>query len=166
MAEQRLSVTQDNTGKIKEALIRLSKSRVLVGIPSGAKARKDDPITNAQLGYLHEYGAPANNLPARPFLVPGVTKSKAKWTNYLEQAGVAAFEGKASVVTGALNAAGQTAVSAVKDTISQGIPPPLSARTYAGRIAKSPGIGPPSATPLIDTSQMINSITYVIERRK
>lgn len=51
---------------------------VLIGIPMSTTERPDGEITNAELGYIHEYGAPEANIPARPFLIPGVESVKGK----------------------------------------------------------------------------------------
>jgi hypothetical protein len=59
-------------GDVIEAISQLSNKDVLVGIPDSAPERTDTPITNAQIGYVMETGSPAHNVPARPFLVPGV----------------------------------------------------------------------------------------------
>ena len=67
----------------------------------------------------------------------------------------------------ALHAAGTTAVSAVKNRIVAGLQPPLSPVTIARRRARTPSRQARSqsdTTPLVDTAQMLNSISYVIKR--
>ncbi len=179
---------------IIKALTKLAATHVLVGIPSDSH-REDDAVSNALLGYVHEMGSPVNNVPARPFLRPGVEKSKDEWEPYMRQAAAAALKGDDGVMGRALDAAGQTAVDAVKDEITQGIPPPikpesmaqrrryqdrpeLSARErrkrsgqreeyrgfyerYEAGIETKPSAG--GVTPLVDTSQLLNSITYVVK---
>jgi hypothetical protein len=69
----------------------------------------------------------------------------------------------------ALNAAGQTAVSAVKTKIINGLEPPLSPRTVAARQRKRKGRKAQTAaqmTPLVDTAQLLNAYTYVIKKGK
>jgi hypothetical protein len=130
-----------------------------------------------------EAGSPARNIPARPHLRPGVEESQGVWLPYFEQAATAALAGNLGVMDRALDAAGQAAVSAVKNKITAKIPPPLQPGTVAGRrrhrgrqgraaraayrqfhaayqAGGSMG-GDTTPTPLIDTSQYINSITYV-----
>jgi len=151
--------------EIIASINRLANTRVLIGIPSTAR-RSDSSIDNATLGYIHEHGSPARNIPARPFLRPGVTTSRPEWERYLQQAAQAAVNGNDSVMDKALNAAGQTAVSAVKLTITSKIPPPLKPATvrgrrrYRGHPATAADIA--GATPLVDTGQLLNSITYVV----
>jgi hypothetical protein len=177
-----MKITKDNTRSFFEALEKLTGAKVMVGIPSdteqhfgstGREARTDTTIGNATLGYIHENGSPARNIPARPFLAPGVANSKDKWTNYLKQAATLASEGKTAAVDRALHAAGQTAVNAVKATIAAGIPPPLAQSTIDARRQRSRGssyrraaVVASDTTPLIDTGQLINSISYAIRRKR
>lgn len=157
-----VTVVKDKTKKIEQALGFLIKSDVYVGIPSEKTSRDDNsPIGNAALGYIHEYGAPENNLPARPFLVPGVKAVRAKLAAIFKKAGQRAIEGRTLDVERGLNAAGLVAQVAVKKVITDGIPPPLSEGTLEKRRAR----GVTRETPLIDTGQLLNSITYVIRRR-
>jgi hypothetical protein len=171
---------------VVSALRDLAKVRVLVGIPSDSTA-SDRTISNATIGYIQEFGSPARNIPARAHLVPGVEGSQDQWIKYMEQAAKAALEGNSGVMDQALNAAGQTAVSAVKKVITAKIPPPLQPATVAarrrhrgpkGRAARAAyrqfhakfeagtaTMAESSATPLVDTGQYINSITYVVGRR-
>src|SRR5438270_375725 len=101
----------------------------MVGIPEAAGSHGD--IGNAALGYIHETGSPANNIPARPFLQPAIKDSEAQWSKHLKQAAKDAFDGKSPEQ--GFNVAGITAVSAVKNKIAKGIPPPLKQSTVASR---------------------------------
>lgn len=179
-----LTVLLDRTSELTEALRKLADSKVMVGIPSdderagapgaasGSDARRGgDVMTNAALGYIHEHGSPAQGIPARPFLDPGVRNSRDRWLPYMQQAGQLAVDGKSAAVDRALHAAGTTAVSAVKATITAKIPPPLRPATVAARRRRSRGskyrrlaTKPDDTTPLIDTTQLLNSITYVVRR--
>ena len=59
---------------VAKAMASLAKTHILVGIASGSKgdARTDGGPKNHELGFIHEYGSPSSNIPARPFLIPGV----------------------------------------------------------------------------------------------
>lgn len=187
-----------------KALNDLSKTSVLVGIPADAKSRTASEwlnmtkgvagITNAALGYMMETGSPAQNIPARPWLKPGVAESKSRWSPYLEQACQAALNGDTGVMERALNAAGNVAATAVKKKITAGIPPPIKPSTmaararhrggktrqqrikraaeraayrkfYAGYTKDTPVLSG-GVTPLVDTAQMLNSITWVVGKAK
>lgn len=155
-------VVKDKTKQILAAVESVTKSSVYVGIPATKAERTDDaPIGNAAIGYIQEHGAPENNLPARPFLIPGVKAVRAKVAAIFKRAGQSAIEGRTLDVERGLNAAGMVAQVAVKKVITDGIPPPLSEGTLEKRRAR----GVTRETPLIDTGQLLNSITYVIRRR-
>lgn len=185
---------------VMKAINELSKTSVYVGIPGlgvpGQSARTDSSgITNAELGYIHETGSPAQNIPARPFLRPGVNDSKKRWSRYLEQAATAAMKGDKDVMHRAFEAAGSVAASAVKNKITAGIPPPIKPATMAARARHRGGktkaqrakraaeraayrrlygahakadwiVSDTNITPLVDTAQLLNSITYVVEKAK
>ena len=50
-----------------------------VGIPSGIQY--EDGTDVAFVAAIHEFGAPAANIPARPFIMPTVAEQKDQWTN-------------------------------------------------------------------------------------
>ena len=58
-------------GELNQALKRLAKTAVYVGIAAGSNddTRNDGGPSNHLLGFVHENGSPVNNIPPRPFLV-------------------------------------------------------------------------------------------------
>ena len=61
-----VKVTRDKVASVIKAVSDLATKDVLVGIPDSAPERKDgEPISNAQIGYIQETGAPEANIPAR-----------------------------------------------------------------------------------------------------
>lgn len=170
----KLTITQDNVANIQKALRELSRTTVYVGIPEEKNKRKSpDKMNNATLGYIHEYGSPVNNIPARAWLKPGIEASRTKWEDYLRQAAKLAMEGKPESMTKAFMAAGDTAVQSVKKRTTAGVPPPLAPRTIAARRRKHKNTktGPSELhpmfggmTPLVDTAQMLNSVAYTIRK--
>lgn len=160
---------EDNTKKLTDAMKALGGYEVLVGIPEAYGPPHSGGITNAALGYIHETGSPINNIPARPFLYPGVKNSASRWQPKLAQAAQAALQGDQSGILTALGNAGIIASNAVKRTIQDGIPPPLKPDTVRRRRKRSPGskyrrkaTTPADVTPLIDTGNLLRSITYVV----
>src|SRR5258708_13943696 len=78
----KIVVGTDRTAAVAMALKLMASMEVLVGIPAEKAPRtsaeaKSQPINNAALGYIHNYGSPTQNIPARPFMEPGITDSKA-----------------------------------------------------------------------------------------
>lgn len=180
--------TVDKVSKVLEGLDLMLGSRAFVGVPADRGGRdavlgaKGEPMNNAALAYIHDNGAPEANVPARPFMQPGIADAKEPILQRLRAAGVAALDGKPESVERNLEAAGMAAESAIKNRIAEGIPPPLAASTVAARRRRSKGskyrrkaryeAGMSDeeklevATPLLDTGQLLRSITHVVRRVK
>lgn len=174
----------DKVPAVIKALRDLVPKQVLVGIPESKTERQDDegedgPMTNAMLGYIQEHGSPAQNIPARPFLVPGIKDAQEAIEARLSNAANAAMSGKRSKVEEQLNAAGIVAQNSVRRKINSGEFAPLALSTLQARArrgrkgakaeleSRAQGNEPnnDNAKPLIDTGQMRNSITYVIRKK-
>ena len=185
-----MNITLDKFKRILAGVKALPGKDVLVGIPGEMADRNGDPPgtpNNAVLGYVHEFGMPERNLPARPFLFPGIRHVQPRTASYLKQAGAAVLEGNPERAERALDAAGLIASTAAKNKISAGIPPPLAESTLRARARRKAGAGhrinlgaqdelnwranggTPGTTfakPLIDTGQLLASITYVVRTGK
>jgi hypothetical protein len=178
-----MKVVVDKMKDFQKSLEAIQTSNVLVGIPSSKTARDDDsPLNNAQIGYLQEMGEPGNNLPARPFLVPGVKKAEPVYVDQLKYAMTAALTGDIAGFTKWANAAGLTAASSVRSVITAGIDPQLAQSTLRARAKKllkhkdkatrqaardalaTNDFSGISVTPLIDTGSLLKAITYVLRR--
>lgn len=147
---------------MEAAISTLTKSRVLVGIPAENAGRDDEPITNAAIGYIQEYGAPEANIPPRPFLVPGVEDAKEGVVEAFRGGAQRATSGDASAADKALGRAGTIAEAAVRRKITNGPFVPLSEATLKQRAAR----GVTRTKPLIDTGKLRDSISYVIRKAK
>jgi hypothetical protein len=163
-----VTVIVDQVNKVVEGLRLLAVTRVMVGIPA-EKTTREGPINNAALGYIHENGAPEVNIPARPFLIPGVKSVQTETVDGLRKATEFATDGRPDAVERQFHRVGLRAVSSVKSVIRSKIPPPLKPATVAARRRRSKGskyrrkaVSPGDVTPLIDTGAMLNSITYVL----
>lgn len=158
-----VQVTKDRVDDLINDLQSLLSHEVLVGIPAGSPARaaedgKQPEIDNATLGYIHENGAPSVNIPARPFLVPGVQQAKEQIAKVMAKGVEAATVGNRTTAMNSLDKAGLIAQNAVRRKITEGPFVPLKPRTLAGRRAR----GRTGERPLIDTGQLRRSITYVV----
>ena len=180
MAKSIVSVLKNNLPKLRQTFQRLERVDVLVGVPQETDTREGGgAMNNATLAYIHDNGSPAQNIPARPFMKPGIEAAKDK---------IAIFMGDAAKKTLALQSndadlskAGMAASSAIKTAINEGIPPPLKPGTLRARIRAGTSVkgakaelaaraagddeGIANAKPLIATGQMRNSITYVLRRK-
>ena len=181
--ESGLIVLVDNVIKTLEAITELASHNVMVGIPDEKAGRREGAISNAALGYIHENGAPEANIPARPFLLPGVKSVQTELNEGFKKAGELALDGKKEGVMRQFHRIGLLAQNAVRKKISEGIPPPLAPSTIKGRMRRIKGkarkakidaaiaAGTPFSkqggaegifTPLLVTGQLRNAITYVI----
>lgn len=161
-------VTKDKVKEILATIKALTSKEVLVGVPQASADRDpepgetEQPPTNAEIGYWMEFGIPEKNIPARPFLVPGVETVLDKAVARLKKAGVKALEGDLSQVDMQMTAVGLEAVSAVQQKIVDGPFIPLAPLTLARRKAR----GRTGEKPLLDTGSLRQAITYVIAKKE
>ena len=179
-----LKVTVDTLEDLHEAIKLLARDEVLVGVPEEKTERDEEdgtksPITNASLAYIHDNGAPEVNIPARPFMREGIedvrgsiTETQAKQAQYV-------LMGNKNKVSEGYQRVGMLAVKSIQARINAGIPPPLAESTLKRRAqkgrkgaqkeldARAAGLPPGMslAKPLIDTAEMLKSISYVVRNR-
>jgi hypothetical protein len=161
-------VLKDISPQVLEGIRRLANTRVMVGIPGDAPARPANtlepgqtPHTNAELGYINEFGEPALRIPPRPFLVPSMEAMQPQIIAGLHKAANAAVGGRPEGVTKALMTLGQRCASAVQKKITDGPFKPLAPYTIWKRQNRkvSPRMG---TKPLLDFGHMRRAITYAI----
>ena len=164
----------------------LVRQRLLVGIPDTTAERKPEPgetgtpPSNAVIAYTMEFGDPDRNIPARPFLDPGIDAVRDKIADALKTAGSEVLTGNAGAVERGFAKAGLVAVSSVQAKITDGPFAPLSQRTIEARarrgrkgarqFLKLQAQGTPDdilqsaglVAPLVDTGQLRRAITFVI----
>jgi hypothetical protein len=158
-----VKVTRDNVPAVLKSIQDMVGTQLLIGVPAADPERRgDEAINNASIGYIQETGSPANNLPARPFLVPGVAAVQGPALAMLKKGAKDALDGDPRAAGRALNAVGLMAQSSVRNTINAGVDPPLAPATLAARRRR----GRTGTTPLIDTGQLRNAITYVLRGKK
>lgn len=178
-----LSVTQtaDHAALLRRAMTLLTRQDVLVGIPAEKAARKGDgdgePAGNALIGYVQEHGSPARNIPARPFLVPGITSVQDQVAGLMADAARAALRGDPAGVVATQNRIGLMAVNAVGAQFVDNDWPALAPQTLAGRWReenrdqvgkkqKKDRVRQPKKTnPLLFTTALRGSIAYVVRGR-
>ena len=147
------SAVKINDAKWRGILARVSAMKrptVRVGVMGDAGDEKG--VSLAEIAAFHEFGT--STIPERSFLrstfyghaAEGLAKMCAKLSK-------AILEGKMDE-TRALGLLGLWAVSEVRKTIRAGIEPELAPATIAAK---------GSSLALVDTGQLINSITWVVE---
>ena len=151
-----VKVTRKKTpqGKRTDGLMAaLNGSHVLVGFPQGdpKQARAEGTMTNASLAALHNYGSPEQHIPPRPFMTEAMesTENKHK-VRILMLGGLRRMIVGRETMRGMLGKAGEFMVGAIKDSIRNGDWAPNKPRTIAEK---------GSSKPLIDTAQMMNSVS-------
>ncbi len=108
-----LRIPRDQVAEVVRSIQSLAKKEVLIGIPEATSSRPDEEITNAELGYIHENGSPANNIPARPFLIPGVQKAQEGAAKIMKE-GAQETLSSGKAIDEALDRAGVLASNSVK----------------------------------------------------
>ena len=131
---KRVEITLDTVNARVKAIQQITKTQVFVGIPEekGSRKNSDEP-TNAQLGYIHEFGSPARNIPARPSLIPEVRKAARDYMPHLQGAVAASLDGKTNIALRELNETGLIAAQSAKRTTATGNFVPLSPATIRQR---------------------------------
>ena len=167
--------TTSRIDEVKKAVNRIKGAAVCVGIASGSKgdARSDGGPSNHELGFIHEFGSPAANIPERPFLRPGVRKAAPNYIPKLKAAMKAGLHGDGAAMERLLEQAGSIASSAVKVEMSTGNFVPLKPSTLRNRnrsrLTKSKReneMNGVNVRPLINTGSLRNSIDYYVVKGK
>lgn len=163
------SVTQTVKGSALDVLRQIrrqvenGKSYVKVGVmgqdSKKSKTRQADESnkrgpTNVELAIWHEYGT--RTAPERSFLRSTMKRNAVAYATFLG-ANIHLVIQKKRKLEQLLNALGAKAAADVKNTIRQGIPPPNSPETIRRK---------GSSKPLIDTGQLVNSITWIVQTVK
>lgn len=165
----------DNLAAVTAGMNALADHRVMVGVPEDRGQRREpgEP-SNAELAYIHDNGAPEAGIPARPFLGAGLREDAATTEAGLAHAGMLAASGAGvAKVLAQLRVVGLRAVNAVRRKISTGPFVPLAPATVAARRRRSKGskyrrkaTTAADVTPLIDTGQLRNAVTFVLRKVK
>lgn len=164
MAKNRLRMTVDRVRAATDTIRSLGAGRVLVGIPAANALRTPEPgedpgVNNALLGYVHQNGSPAKNIPARPFLPEGVRDVQEQIADTLEAAARKQLSGRGEAADVTLHKVGLIAQAGVRKRLVDGPFVPLAPKTLAARRRK----GRTGTKPLNDTGQLRNAINYVVE---
>jgi hypothetical protein len=158
-----IKLTADRVAALNTALAKLAANHVLVGIPAektarASKANEPQGMTNAALGYIHDNGSPAANIPARPWLRPGIRDVKPEIIARYRAGARAILDGRIADADQVHTSVGLIAEKGVKAKITDGDFAPLAPRTVAARKAR----GRSSTKPLVDTGQLRAAVTHVI----
>jgi len=154
-----VNITVDNLSQFEKAIELLKRKQVLAGVPEAKARRKGDPINNATLAAIHDRGSPSQNIPARPFMEPGIKDVSGKIEQKLLSAGQAVLDGDALKANQRLEEVGLIAQNGLRARVNSNIQPPLKPATLAARRRR----GRTGIRTLVDTASMRNSLTYVVK---
>jgi len=145
---------------IKRAVDMAGDKHAKVGVFSARgggldKDGKPGSGTVLEVAIIHEYGAPDAGIPQRSFIGGGISHGSSEIGKIQEKVAKAAFSGKITFDVG-LEAIGLKAQTEIKNYITQGNNlEPLSPKTIEAK---------GSSRPLVDTGQLVNSITYEVSK--
>lgn len=179
-----IRITIDRVPHVKGAIEQLASTKLMVGIPGSKTTReKGEPITNAEILYIQEHGAPEVNIPAREVMRPVILDQKAMISDEFRKAGIAAFKGQQDTAETILGQLGQEIADLFRARIQGHIPPPLSPKTVLRRTTRLAAYKNASrkkraqmraeattpeaiadATPLLDTGQLSHALTWVLRK--
>jgi len=171
----KITTAIDRMPELKKGLKDLAAKQLQVGFPSdkpralesGQKAprtktgRFKKRVRNAEIAYMNEYGSPAQNIPPRPFMEPGIASADDAIVEGLTDAAMAALDGNKEGINMGFHKAGLKAVAGIRNYMTEGVAPPLSPITL--RLRRMRGIH--STKPLIATGQLLNAVTYVVGKK-
>lgn len=115
------------------------------------------------IAIFHEYGVESKNIPERSFLRAVTKANAAKYRRFIVKAwNQMLVEGDKMPVEKVLALLGEMIRADVQAYMRSGINPPWAESTLENRYQRSGGIV--AITPLIDTGQLINSISYEVRK--
>jgi len=149
MVERVLRGSEGVTKALEDIVRKMANGgSVSVGFMSGATYPDGTPV--AAVAFWNEFGIPERQQPARPFFRRMIAAESPSWPKMLAGAlKFADYDGKQ-----AFGIVGNQILGALQKSINDLTSPPLAPSTIAAK-----GFG----KPLIDTSHMINSITFKVD---
>lgn len=160
-----MSSNKINFDKVRAKLQEISedfvKKDAKVGWFEGAKYPDGTPV--AYVALIQESGAPARNIPPRPFIRPTIDAQRAVWAKMLREGAQAVIKGKFTA-NQVLDGVGIQAAGDIRKTITQVMSPPLAPATVKARARRlsNKEITPSLSKPLIDTGLMMDSTTNAV----
>lgn len=135
--------------KVKE----FDSKNVMIGVTGKTNGERG----NALLMAVHEYGTQDGRIPERRPIRLSMGKNADKYARRFQQGLDKVLKDEMSVDI-ALKSIGDEAAGDVKITIMNGLTPPLADSTVRARKDNSD-------TPLYDTGELVNSITYEVRKK-
>lgn len=121
---------------LRAEIAKLAKTVITVGVHGDERERDGGEIDNVQLAAVHEFGSPAQGIPARSFLRAAVDEH----VGQLREVGGELAERVAMATLTAKQAGAQLgafAVGLIQARMSNGLKPPLSPKTLVKRAQRT-----------------------------
>lgn len=135
---------------------------VKIGLLGGKKSqRPGEPIDNVALGLVHEFGSPANNIPARSFIRAPFRAKQREYLKMLKQLLATTFTRRKFELREALAIMGEKIAADFKES-APGTPPPNAPATLRRKLSLTRRGSKGDPRSLVGTGRMIDSITYEV----
>lgn len=141
---------EEELKEMKKKIELYNKKDVMIGVTGATNGDRG----NAFLMAIHEYGTKDGRIPERRPIRLTMENNQEKYARRLQQGIDKVLVDEIDIMT-ALNSIGEEVAGDVKITIMNGLTPPLADSTVRARKDNSD-------TPLYDTGEMVNSITYEV----
>lgn len=155
MSFKKPKIKRSNPKAIEKIQKRIKKAKkataARVGFPKAEPHAESEGETIPEIAFKHEFGE--GRVPERSFMRTTLFENKAEITKMLSIEGKAVVNGQANIQT-ALGKVGLKTADLMKVTLIKLKDPPNSPYTIAKK---------GSSNPLIDTGQMVNSITWEVK---
>lgn len=141
---------EEELKEMKRKIELYNKKDVMIGVTGTTNGERG----NAFLMAIHEYGTQDGRIPERRPIRLTMENNQVNYARRLQQGIDKVLVDEMDIMT-ALNSIGEEVAGDVKITISNGLTPPLADSTVRARKDNSD-------TPLYDTGELVNSITYEV----
>lgn len=150
---------------LEKAISELENISVKVGWFERNKYLDNKSTPVSFVAAQNEFGNPAKNIPARPFMRPAAIKNKILWDKVAEKGIKEAIKGVNSFNNG-MKLLGDKVAGDIRKEIKLVFEPPLKQSTISARLAKKKNkkkIGL-LTKPLIDSGIMLDTVTSEVEK--
>lgn len=138
-------------------LLKASPLTVKAGVLGHKRERKEkDGFDNVELAVTQEFGTRDGKIPARSFVLAPFKANRNRYMSQLRSFATKLLLGKVSLDK-VLSLIGQQMAADMKKRIKDGIAPPNAESTVRRK---------KSTKPLVDTGQLLTSITYGVTKRE
>lgn len=145
---------------MQKALRELERKEIRVGFFDTAHYPDNTPV--AYVAAIQEFGY--GPIPPRPFMRPAQAQNQQKWLAALAKGAKLSFVGKIDVSM-VMAQVGMVAAGDVQKAIKAVTTPPLAQATIDARQSRLTGKKAASNKPLVDTGQMLQSVTSAVVDR-